>query len=346
MPPLGWRKASKENWTLVVRRTTRSTNAQSLNTTNSIPVLPVFDVNPFQLLSEDNDEDVPVNTSVMSGSDSDSDFDPTSNSNLELVLDLNLLDKEEQPIRDTNNLRSSLLPIVDYSYKQKHVNRALEYDIGLRNKYYQQPEFGTVIIYTDQLQRNIVDSASVLDNDEFVLLERNDPLRPIQLRLPPRITTLIQIFLLVFTNWILRVIVTNTNAYARTKPKYTGRIKAHIQTPVTVQELQIWLAITILFGVLYVICRREIQRSNIRRQHRALLFIERYRYDQIRRFLYISPPDLDTSSSKQYLKLSPLFSYLRTLFTRFIILPQNVSINEIMAGFTGRSYYTLKAKYI
>jgi len=43
-----------------------------------------------------------------------------------------------------------------------------------------------------------------------------------------------------------------------------------------------------------------------------------------------------------YMKLSLLFEHLRTQFKVFCVPLQNVSVNEIMKAFTGRSAHTVK----
>ena len=44
------------------------------------------------------------------------------------------------------------------------------------------------------------------------------------------------------------------------------------------------------------------------------------------------------------MKLSPLFELLRERFKAFVILGQNISVDEMMIPFTGRSRHTLKMK--
>lgn len=44
------------------------------------------------------------------------------------------------------------------------------------------------------------------------------------------------------------------------------------------------------------------------------------------------------------MKVSPLFEYLRAQFKLYCVPSQNVSINEIMKAFCGRSAHTVKIK--
>jgi len=43
-----------------------------------------------------------------------------------------------------------------------------------------------------------------------------------------------------------------------------------------------------------------------------------------------------------YMKLSLLFEHLRTQFKVFCVLSQNVSVDEMIKAFTGRSAHTVK----
>jgi hypothetical protein len=48
------------------------------------------------------------------------------------------------------------------------------------------------------------------------------------------------------------------------------------------------------------------------------------------------------SDDQWFMKLSPLFEHLRMKFKEFCIPSQNVSVNEMMEAFTGRSKHTLR----
>jgi Transposase IS4 len=73
-------------------------------------------------------------------------------------------------------------------------------------------------------------------------------------------------------------------------------------------------------------------------------FISYYRYQQIMRYFHISPPPQTTTSitTSWYMKLEPLATLLRTKFQAYVILGQNVSFDEMMVPFSGRSRHTLK----
>ena len=74
-------------------------------------------------------------------------------------------------------------------------------------------------------------------------------------------------------------------------------------------------------------------------------FITFYRFEQIKRYFYISLPPSTTAripSLQWHLKLEPLASMLYTKFQTYVILGQNVSFDEMMVPFSGRSMHTLK----
>jgi hypothetical protein len=50
----------------------------------------------------------------------------------------------------------------------------------------------------------------------------------------------------------------------------------------------------------------------------------------------------DKPISHWYMKLSPLFEHLRTQFKAYCVPSSNVSVDEMMEAFTGRSAHTVK----
>ncbi len=76
-------------------------------------------------------------------------------------------------------------------------------------------------------------------------------------------------------------------------------------------------------------------------------FMTFFRFEQIKRYLHISAPSTTTTrlpTANWHLKLEPLASLLRTKFKAYVILGQNVSFDEMMVPFSGRSKHTLKMK--
>jgi hypothetical protein len=81
--------------------------------------------------------------------------------------------------------------------------------------------------------------------------------------------------------------------------------------------------------------------------YKPMKYISFYRFEQIKRYLHVSPV-LDLPSripaSQWYLKLAPLFGILRTQFKAHVVIGQNVSFDEMMIPFTRCSRHTLKMK--
>ena len=66
-----------------------------------------------------------------------------------------------------------------------------------------------------------------------------------------------------------------------------------------------------------------------------------FRFKQIKCYFHILVPPITTSTqiplSQWHLKLEPLASLLRTKFQMYVVLGQNVSFDEMMVPFSGRS---------
>jgi hypothetical protein len=109
-------------------------------------------------------------------------------------------------------------------------------------------------------------------------------------------------------------------------------------------EIRIFIALLIYIGI----DRNphiESYWSNSLTIHKPMEHITFYRFEQIKRYFHVSPPSQPSQSKSQwYMKLSPLFEVLRYQFQTYVILGQNVSFDEMMVPFTGRSQHILKMK--
>jgi hypothetical protein len=65
-----------------------------------------------------------------------------------------------------------------------------------------------------------------------------------------------------------------------------------------------------------------------------------YRFKQIKHYFHVLTPTDELID--WYMKLSLLFKHLRTQFKVFCVPSQNVSVDEVMKAFTGRSAHTVK----
>jgi hypothetical protein len=73
-------------------------------------------------------------------------------------------------------------------------------------------------------------------------------------------------------------------------------------------------------------------------------YIAFFRFGQVKRYFHVSPPPISDGLPRWYTKLDPLSNLLRTKFKAYVILGQNVSFDEMMVPFAGRSKHTLKMK--
>jgi hypothetical protein len=128
-------------------------------------------------------------------------------------------------------------------------------------------------------------------------------------------------------------IVTNTNAYAAVHCRHEEwqRLTAH--------ELWIWIGIVIYIGTHNVTKPRECWTEDPRLPVYAFTkFMTRDRFAQLRRYLHLS--SLAGSDTRWFGQVEPLATRLRERFKRYYTPPTNVSVDEMMIRFSGRSAHT------
>ena len=117
--------------------------------------------------------------------------------------------------------------------------------------------------------------------------------------------------------------------------------------------MRIFIALLIYMSIVSISDIKSYWSTNTLTIYKPMEFMPFYRFEQIKRYFHVSPlPLLDvlsctpsrTSTSQWYMKLAPLFRLLRARFQANVILAQNVSFDEMMVPFTGRSKHTLKMK--
>jgi hypothetical protein len=74
--------------------------------------------------------------------------------------------------------------------------------------------------------------------------------------------------------------------------------------------------------------------------YKLMEYMTFFRFEQIKRYFHMSPP----ITTYWHMKLEPLASLLRTKFQAYVVLGQNVSFDEMIVPFAGRSTHTLKLK--
>jgi len=108
-------------------------------------------------------------------------------------------------------------------------------------------------------------------------------------------------------------------------------------------ELRIFLGIIIYMGVFGKTSLDDYwSTSGKYPQHSINKYMSLYRFQQIKRYLHVSP--LNDAHVDWHTKLRPLSSKLQQDFTRLFLPSTDVSVDEMIVRFSGRSKHTVKMK--
>jgi hypothetical protein len=155
-------------------------------------------------------------------------------------------------------------------------------------------------------------------------------------------------FKLFFTDETIDILVENTNLYAlsaRAKAGHSVHGNQRHWASVNRHDISVSLALTVHIGL------NGGASASVKSfwdfsgtiYHRPMCIMTHFRYTQIRKYFHVSKPTGEPLPDHQwFMKVSPLFEQLRTSFKKYCIPSQNVSIDEMMERFTGRSKHTLK----
>jgi hypothetical protein len=105
-------------------------------------------------------------------------------------------------------------------------------------------------------------------------------------------------------------------------------------------EIRIFIALLIYIGIASASNIGSYWDKDGLTIHRPMESMTFFRFQQIKRYFHVSPP----ITTQWYMKLEPLSSLLRTKFQAYVVLGQNVSFDEMIVPFAGRSKHTLKMK--
>jgi hypothetical protein len=178
-------------------------------------------------------------------------------------------------------------------------------------------------------------------------LPRHWPFRLFDVQtLPDYVCSPIHYFELFWGLEIWDLLVQNTNVYTQYKEawgKGNKGGKTRWWKATTVYEMCIFIALLIYIGIIGASNIESFWDKDGLTIHKPMEFITFYRFEQIKRYFHISPPlTAWIPLSQWHLKLEPLAGMLCTKFQTYVILGQNVSFDEMMVPFSGRSMHILK----
>jgi hypothetical protein len=144
---------------------------------------------------------------------------------------------------------------------------------------------------------------------------------------------------------MLETIVENTNAYALLKGAGQGRP----WTNLTIKELLIFLAFLIYLGLYPLHGVEELWNDDPSGPvHQIAQEMTLMRFQQIKCYLHISKPqDQDQAqdiNSPYYAKVEPLLSHIRDISKKLYSPSSNISIDEMMIRFSGRSIHIIRIR--
>jgi Transposase IS4 len=201
-----------------------------------------------------------------------------------------------------------------------------------------------------QLHADIKARAEIPINPTYPKLFRSWPFRPFDVRiLPDHVQHLIHYFELFWGLEVWNTLIENTNAYAQYKEAQQkdqpAEGKSRWWRAVTLYKMRIFIALLIYIGIVSTSSISSFWDKHGNTIHKPIELMTYYQFSQIKRYFHISALDISSLSTAQwYAKLEPLASLLCTKFQEYVVLRQNVSFDEMMVPFSGRSRHTLKMK--
>lgn len=148
-------------------------------------------------------------------------------------------------------------------------------------------------------------------------------------------------FKLFFSNAVFAVMAYNTNAYAllyNAGEAENGRP----WKDVTAAELKIWIGLIIYMSVIRQARLPEFWYRNCDwPTHCITRFMSLRRFEQIKRYFHVSPPFRDLPKEHFFDKLEPVSSMVKAAFQRVVRPATQVSVDEMIIRFTGRSSHTI-----
>ena len=144
-------------------------------------------------------------------------------------------------------------------------------------------------------------------------------------------------------------LVANTNSYAQQQLLGPEKEWQCSWQPVTAQDLDLWLAIQIHMGLIGVPPERYWMKDGVYLPKDGLppaAYLGKTRFQEIRRFFHVSPYNSPTETPEGlpcwHSKVDILLEQLRFFSQQYRVPGSNVTIDEAMILFTGRSIHITK----
>ncbi|PKY61043.1 hypothetical protein RhiirA4_280836, partial [Rhizophagus irregularis] len=112
----------------------------------------------------------------------------------------------------------------------------------------------------------------------------------------------------------------------------------------TISELKIFIAILIYMGIFKLPAIRDYwQTKHHYPKHNITKFMTCVRFEQIKRYFHVSSI-IDQENKTLFSKLEPLSTHIKNISQKHYIPSSNVSVDEMIARFSGRSAHTFRIK--
>ena len=197
-----------------------------------------------------------------------------------------------------------------------------------------------------KLHADIKSRAQIPTKPAYQKLHRTWPPRPLSIRsILDSVQSPIHYFELFWTPEVWAFLVANTNKYAQYRIAQQKAYKnPRHWTPVNLYEMRIFIALLLYISYIGISSIKAYWSSSLT-THLPMQIMSFKRFEQIQRYFHISDPYEDKPISRTwYGKVWPLYKVLRQQFKAYVVLSQDVSFDEMMVPFTGRSSHILKMK--
>ena len=161
-------------------------------------------------------------------------------------------------------------------------------------------------------------------------------------------TSEVGVFKQLFTREIWESLCDNTNAYylrqsmTESGPAAGTTVIPRSWKPTTVGELKVWVGLLLCMGVVRFPAITDYWRDYWKLNPMSAMSLNRFQ--QIKRYLHVSPPVPPGEKRQWWQKMEPMSSIAQKRFRECYVPSSNLSIDEMMVKCQGRSAHTLIMK--